>query len=283
MSQMRSWLNYPAELTPPTRRPRPQLQNVDSSAVGLAMPLDPELLLPGGQPDGSAAAVLAGLGLADVALTLIPEEYSITSLSTTVSHVSSLTKGNALHASFVVGEHDNGAAQSSSGQVHEAFCRLVDTYSGWLMVSDVPRMRGYSPSGASGKWARSRRGISTLGHGPCRHAPPTHSHGSARQTNRPCSSGPPDIWEPCEHVARRNLMDCLRGCRRDSPGTRLAITDHFTGLPETDSDRSPHAMTITASVMRKSRRTATVEVLMTRTDGPEAVGAKSEAHREDAQ
>lgn len=120
-------------MPPAFGRLRAGFEQVERGATGVRLPLEPELLLPGGRPSSAVTALLADLGLTTSVISSLPDLRGVTTVSMTVDSLDLPPAGGALHSRCTASPYAGGGPQHAAGTLHDDDGRLVAQVSGWFL------------------------------------------------------------------------------------------------------------------------------------------------------
>lgn len=238
---------------------RVQLVSAELARTTVRMPLDRELLLPGGRPSAAVGPMLADVGLTTSVVASLPSGQAVTTISMTVDHLAPVPAEGALVATCRAQPYAGDAAQHAAGELRDETGRLVAAVSGWFLPVGLPH------EGAA------RLGLTSE---------PTATDllavlGVELQEQQDALSFVLHARDALGNVSGSlhggvgALTSSLAAEAALGPGARL-LTSTYAYLRPIARDTD---VAVSARVLRRGRRTASVEAVLTPGDGREALRA----------
>ncbi|MCW2667775.1 MAG: hypothetical protein JWN57_2737 [Frankiales bacterium] len=259
VARLRRW--HAARGVPPAvGRLRMQLLAVELAATTVRMPLHPELLLPGPGTSAAVPAALADVGLTTSVVASLPSGQAVTTIAMTVDHLLATPASGALVATCRSEPYAGGAAQHAVGLIHDDTGRRVAAVSGWFLPAEVPH------EGAA------RTGL------------PTEPPGADLLELLQVAPAPPVEGALSFPLHARDALGNVSGTLHGGVGALTSslaaeavlgsgarlLTSTYAYLRPIPRDA---AVTVSARVLRRGRRTASVEAVLVTADGREALRA----------
>lgn len=249
---------------PAVGRLRIALEAVELGTTTVRLPLHPELLLPGGAPSAAVPSMLADVALSTSVVSSLPNGRAVTTISMTVDHVVPTPASGALVATCRSAPYADGAPQHAAGRLLDEDGQLVAVVSGWFLPAEVPHEGGArlglpdEPAAADLPGLLGVRlddpvdGALTF---------PLHARDALGNVSGTLHGG---VGALTAGLAAEAAL---------GPGTRL-LTSTYAYLRPIPRDA---AVRVSARVLRRGRRTASVEAVLRTEDGREALRATAVA------
>ena len=133
VERLRRWSEELRGVPPAFGRMRCSFDEVRAGSTTVRLPLQAELLLPGGGPTGAVTAMLADFGLASCVISSLPDLRGVATIALTVDHHALPPPSGALVATCTSTPYAGGEPQHAAGVVHDEAGGLVASLAGWLM------------------------------------------------------------------------------------------------------------------------------------------------------
>lgn len=133
MERLRRWTEEHRGVPPAFGRLRASFDSVVRGTTSVRLPLDPELLLPGGATTSGTTALLADFGLTTSVISTLPDLRGVTTIAMTVDHLGPPPSSGALVSSCTAQPYADGQPQHAAGELRDDDGRLVARVSGWFL------------------------------------------------------------------------------------------------------------------------------------------------------
>jgi acyl-coenzyme A thioesterase PaaI-like protein len=251
------WRDEQRGVPPAVGRVRAHLDDVAPATTTVRVPLHRELLLPGGTPSTGVASLIADIGLTTSVVASLPHALAVTTVSMTVDHVGPVPDAGTLVAQCRSSAYADGRPQHADGQVRDGTGRLVAVVSGWFLPALVQVTVAERVGLAQEVPATDLRALLGL--------EPGQTPGSFGLVAREALGNATGTL----HGGIGALACDLAAQDAFGPDARL-LTSAFTYLRPTPRGG---AVDVTATVLRRGRRTATATCTVVGADGRLALQA----------
>ena len=226
-----------------------RLEHVEPGTSTVRLPLTPELLLPDGGTSSAVPALLSDIGLTTAVVSTLPDARAVTTVSMTVDVLAPTPVAGSLTAVCRAQPFADGGTQHAAGEVRDDTGRVVAVLSGWFVTVQVDR-------------------VGTLRRGVPQEPPAAHLLellGLADDGRLHARDALSNVSGTL-HGGAGALATCL-AAELAVPGSRL-LTAALAYERPTARGAESH---LAAQVLRRGRRTASVEALLTGPDGKVAL------------
>ena len=232
-----------------------RLLDVAPGTSTVRVPLTPELLLPDGTTSAAVPALLGDVGLTTAVVSTLPDTRAVTTISMTVDLLTTTPATGSLTAVCRSRPFTGGAPQHATGTLTDADGTAVAEVAGWFLPVEGDRP------------GLQRRGLTQ--------EPPATDLLALLRLDGDVLVARDALGNVAGalHGGVGALAVCLAAERALGPGTRLLSAACSYERP-TPRDAE---VVLEASVLRRGRRTATVESVLRSDEGKVAVRARTTA------
>ena len=115
------------------------IERAEPNLTVTRMPVTAELLLPDGTASAALPAMVADVGMATSVVASLPEPRAVTTISMTIDHLAPPPASGSLVATCRARDFAGGEPQHAAGEVRDEEGRLVAAVSGWFLPGELER------------------------------------------------------------------------------------------------------------------------------------------------